>query len=48
MDTGKVTLVQYFSVDDCATLSTDSGQWPGAGCVAQGAAQALWEEIGSF
>jgi carbon-monoxide dehydrogenase large subunit len=46
MDTGKVTLVKYVSVDDCGTVVNPAlvnGQVQGG--VAQGAAQALWEEI---
>jgi carbon-monoxide dehydrogenase large subunit len=46
MDTGKVTLVKYVSVDDCGNMVNPAlvnGQVQGG--VAQGAAQALWEEI---
>jgi aerobic carbon-monoxide dehydrogenase large subunit len=46
MDTGKVKLVKYVSVDDCGNVVNPSlvnGQVQGG--VAQGAAQALWEEI---
>ncbi len=46
MDTGKVTLVKYVSVDDCGNVVNPAlvnGQVQGG--VAQGAAQALWEEI---
>ena len=46
MDTGKVTLVKYVSVDDCGNVVNPvlvNGQVQGG--VAQGAAQALWEEI---
>jgi carbon-monoxide dehydrogenase large subunit len=46
MDTGRVTLVKYLTVDDCGTVVNPalvSGQVQGG--VAQGAAQALWEEI---
>ncbi len=46
MDTGRVTLVKYVSVDDCGTVVNPAlvnGQVQGG--VAQGAAQALWEEI---
>ena len=46
MDTGKVTLVKYVSVDDCGNVINPmlvDGQVQGG--VAQGAAQALWEEI---
>ncbi|HLZ27262.1 MAG TPA: xanthine dehydrogenase family protein molybdopterin-binding subunit [Chloroflexota bacterium] len=46
MDTGKVKLVKYLSVDDCGNVVNPmlvDGQVQGG--VAQGAAQALWEEI---
>jgi aerobic carbon-monoxide dehydrogenase large subunit len=46
MDTGKVTLVKYVTVDDCGNVVNPAlvnGQVQGG--VAQGAAQALWEEI---
>jgi carbon-monoxide dehydrogenase large subunit len=46
MDTGKVRLVKYLSVDDCGNVVNPllvNGQVQGG--VAQGAAQALWEEI---
>jgi carbon-monoxide dehydrogenase large subunit len=46
MDTGRVTLVKYVSVDDCGNVVNPAlvnGQVQGG--VAQGAAQALWEEI---
>jgi aerobic carbon-monoxide dehydrogenase large subunit len=46
IDTGKVNLVKYVSVDDCGNLVNPllvDGQVQGG--VAQGAAQALWEEI---
>jgi carbon-monoxide dehydrogenase large subunit len=46
MDTGKVTLVKYLTVDDCGNVVNPllvNGQVQGG--VAQGAAQALWEEI---
>jgi carbon-monoxide dehydrogenase large subunit len=46
MDTGKVKLVKYVSVDDCGNVVNPAlvdGQVQGG--VAQGAAQALWEEI---
>ena len=46
MDTGKVKLVKYVSVDDCGNVVNPllvDGQVQGG--VAQGAAQALWEEI---
>src|SRR5260370_33161903 len=46
MDTGRVTLVKYVTVDDCGTVVNPAlvnGQVQGG--VAQGAAQALWEEI---
>jgi carbon-monoxide dehydrogenase large subunit len=46
VDTGKVSLVKYVSVDDCGNVVNPllvNGQVQGG--VAQGAAQALWEEI---
>jgi carbon-monoxide dehydrogenase large subunit len=46
MDTGKIDLVKYWSVDDCGNVVNPSlvnGQVQGG--VAQGAAQALFEEI---
>jgi carbon-monoxide dehydrogenase large subunit len=46
METGKVNLVKYVSVDDCGNVVNPllvDGQVQGG--VAQGAAQALWEEI---
>ena len=46
LDTGKVTLVKYVSVDDCGNVVNPSlvdGQVQGG--VAQGTAQALFEEI---
>ncbi len=46
MDTGKVQLVKYVSVDDCGNVVNPllvDGQVQGG--IAQGAAQALWEEV---
>jgi aerobic carbon-monoxide dehydrogenase large subunit len=46
MDTGKIKLVKYVSVDDCGNVVNPAlvdGQVQGG--VAQGTAQALWEEI---
>ena len=46
MDTGEVTLVKYLSMDDCGNVVNPllvDGQVQGG--VAQGAAQAMWEEI---
>jgi carbon-monoxide dehydrogenase large subunit len=46
IDTGKVTLVKYITVDDCGNVVNPllvDGQVQGG--AAQGAAQALWEEI---
>lgn len=46
MDTGKVELVKYVSVDDCGNVVNPllvDGQVQGG--IAQGAAQALWEEV---
>ncbi len=44
-DTGNVTLLKYFSIDDCGTVVSPllvAGQIHGG--LAQGIAQALWEE----
>ena len=46
VDTGKVTLVKYVTVDDCGNVVNPLlGDGPVQGGAAQGAAQALWDEI---